>query len=417
MAKIKYLDNDFKKEIIKLLESNNLNLLLGAGFSANILKPLGNMERLLEIVQKNTHDKKFIFLEALLYWRFFENSIYPMVSSINTENISNACHFLSIWKDILNIRDCVVLKKQLNIFTTNYDVVLEKAMEEECIEYNDGFQGIINPYFSTENYNKIYYKQVLFSDRISLLPIFNIYKIHGSITWKASERNDGKFVYGNYISELNDFYNDNKGILFDDLDVDRQKKVEILEKINDAKWEEIDKDFIEDILKEVCIEDNYVDEIYKVFITKYKEKFKIVNPTKEKFSDTLVNKNYYELLRIYCNELERENTLLIVYGFSFYDEHIEDLTKRALNNPSLILVIFSFCKKDRDTFREKFRSNDNVWIISLEEWDENENICKEGSELSEVAMECEEVEDIDKLDISKINLFLEQISKEKKENE
>lgn len=70
--------------------------------------------------------------------------------------------------------------------------------------------------------------------------------------------------------------------------------------------------------------------------------FLIVNPTKEKFSDTLLNKNYYELLRIFSNELEKENSLLVVNGFSFRDEHILDLVKRSMVNPSLKILIFVY---------------------------------------------------------------------------
>jgi len=38
----------------------------------------------------------------------------------------------------------------------------------------------------------------------------------------------------------------------------------------------------------------------------------IVNPAKTKFEDTLLNQYYYDLLRIYSNELEKENSVLFV---------------------------------------------------------------------------------------------------------
>ncbi|MBP1890829.1 hypothetical protein J2Z53_002451 [Clostridium moniliforme] len=407
MAEIKYLnDENFQKIIIKLLESDNLNLLLGAGFSANVLSTLGTMERFMEIIQKEPHNDKYIALEALLYWNFFETSIYPMATKLNDMSVlKEQCEFLNLWQQILNIRDNVVLQKQLNIFTTNYDVVLELAMEEECIEYNDGFQGLIKPYFSTSNYNKIYYKQVLFSNRASLLPIFNLYKIHGSITWKSSDREDGKLIYGNYISKLEDFYVKEKKILNND-------RTELLSKVNDLEWDEISKEKIDSILEEfdVTNEKEYMD-----FTSTYKNSFKIVNPTKQKFSDTIVNKNYYELLRIYCNELERGNTLLIAYGFSFYDEHIEDLTKRALNNPSLLLIIFSYSDKDKKRFEEKFRFNNNVWIIGRLEWDENIE-SGEDYEVTEFLGEVATDKQEEKITLKEVNEFLGKVIKGRKEN-
>jgi hypothetical protein len=47
------------------------------------------------------------------------------------------------------------------------------------------------------------------------------------------------------------------------------------------------------------------------FATSYK-KLMIVNPAKTKFEDTLLNQYYYDLLRIYSNELEKENSVLFV---------------------------------------------------------------------------------------------------------
>lgn len=61
---------------------------------------------------------------------------------------------------------------------------------------------------------------------------------------------------------------------------------------------------IKDIIKS-----NFLDslvsqqETYADWLNHYNSTFLIVNPTKEKFSDTLLNKNYYELLRIFSNEL------------------------------------------------------------------------------------------------------------------
>lgn len=409
MAEKRYLGKKLKEDFIKLLESNNINLLLGAGFSANILSTLGTMEKLMEVVQKHMTDDKYCILESLLYWIFFENSIYPMVKKLSDSNIINVQReFLSIWKEILNIRESKVLLKQINIFTTNYDVVLELAMEEENIEYNDGFQGRINPYFSISNYNRIYHKQTLFTNRISVLPIFNIYKIHGSITWKPSNRNDGMFIYSNYIDNLDKFYNSNKNLL-------SEKDKEVLNNIIKIDKKDINEENLQFLIKDLEVEDV---EKYMRFTELYKSTFKIVNPTKQKFYDTIVNKNYYELLRIYCNELERENTVVIAFGFSFCDEHILDMTKRSLNNPSLLLIIFAYKKEERDNFLEMFKENNNVWVVGKTEWREKDEIDKDEEiqeDLHEVAIELDASNVV--LDITDLNSFMQKIIKGKYKDE
>jgi hypothetical protein len=54
---------------------------------------------------------------------------------------------------------------------------------------------------------------------------------------------------------------------------------------------------------------------------------------------------------IYNNELEKENGVLFVMGFSFADEHIRELTLRVANtNPTSIIYIFVYDKGAVFTF-------------------------------------------------------------------
>ena len=78
------------------------------------------------------------------------------------------------------------------------------------------------------------------------------------------------------------------------------------------------------------------------FFKKYEE-LVIVNPTKAKFKETVLEEQYYEMMRIYANSLEKVNSLLFVMGFSFADEHIRNITIRAANsNPTLQIIIFAY---------------------------------------------------------------------------
>jgi hypothetical protein len=92
-----------------------------------------------------------------------------------------------------------------------------------------------------------------------------------------------------------------------------------------------------------------------------------VNPTKEKFKETVMGVTFYELLRMYSGQLEKENSVLFVLGFSMADEHIREITKRAANsNPTL--KIYLFCYSDgltKTNFEEWFSDSryQNIEIV------------------------------------------------------
>ena len=71
------------------------------------------------------------------------------------------------------------------------------------------------------------------------------------------------------------------------------------------------------------------------------QKLAIINPEKKKLEETVVDLTYYELLRMYSSELEKENAVLFIIGFSMEDEHIREITLRTANsNPTLKIYIF-----------------------------------------------------------------------------
>lgn len=126
--------------------------------------------------------------------------------------------------------------------------------------------------------------QASISSMTSEITTFNVYKVHGSLNWDQQ---------GNQI-----------------VSIDPSIKIS---KIRDAL-------------------------ATKNFEKEY-GKLAIINPTKEKLAQTVMNVNYYDQLRMYCNELEKSNTLLVSFGFSFSDEHIQSMTLRSLQgNPTLTLV-------------------------------------------------------------------------------
>ena len=100
------------------------------------------------------------------------------------------------------------------------------------------------------------------------------------------------------------------------------------------------------------------------FATSYDSTLCIVNPAKRKFEETVLEQSYYDLLRIYANELDRNNSLLLVFGFSFADEHILELTKRAIrSNPKLIVLISCHTRGNAAWYRSLFPNADNVYLL------------------------------------------------------
>jgi hypothetical protein len=372
MAKIKVINSkEFKSEFMKTIESSNINLLLGAGFSYGIADTLGNTEKILELIDKYNKDDKFTVIEAFMYWNFYSKTIYPLCQKVNDRNLKNQINFVRNWMNILSNRESAVINKQANIFTTNYDIVLEYAFESNFIDYNDGFKGRINPYFSTTNFNRLYFERAIFTNRSVEIPIFNLLKLHGSVTWKIEESKQRRIVYNEYIKSIENFNRQYEDFFtVTNKDVVDKLKVNI---ITITDWNKCDEKTLADIIpvesdkiKRGCIE----------FVKNFKESFKIVNPTKQKFNDTLMDKNYYELMRIYSNELEKNNTVLLVQGFSFEDEHIQEITMRALGNPSLTVIIFAFNEDDITSYCEKFEKYQNVWIVKAP--DPNEADLKDG---------------------------------------
>jgi len=93
----------------------------------------------------------------------------------------------------------------------------------------------------------------------------------------------------------------------------------------------------------------------------------IVNPTKWKFHETVFEEAYYQILRHLSYELERPQSVLITFGFSFADEHILSLVQRALSNPSLTMYVVCYSKSTKEWMVELFGQYPNVKYVFSED--------------------------------------------------
>lgn len=324
MIKIISID-EVKKNLPELLQSSHISFLTGSGTSFPAIPTAGNIEqKILELFKANkdseANKELYDFLSQI---QEITNEI--LKDEILDEKVTQVLDvykgFMEALEGILVRRETNIIPKQINIFTTNYDPFLEKASESyPNLKLNDGFSRNCNLRgafeFSTNNFfNSIRNNGNLYGYEV-ILPSVNLIKIHGSVTWKRSK---------NIHKEENILFNvESKPLLTEE----EQKNQELI----------------------------------KNFINQYA----LILPQKKKLHETVMDRAYYDLLRLYSNELDKENALLIVIGFSFADEHIYDITKRALKNPTLNIVIFAFDKNAVEDFRKKFAGHSNVRIVTPE---------------------------------------------------
>lgn len=307
----------FSNKLIKSLASSNINILLGSGFSCPLLSVLGSIEERLTQAKKDQNISEIYEIEKY----FYEKCMLPLMNSdevAKTNILRN--RFIHAFVDIISARHSSVLHKILNIFTTNYDNLIETALEDKHVDYFDGFTGKIHSVFSTNNYGKIVSKQSAINNKTSELVSVNLIKLHGSLYWY---QNNDKIVFKDFKNRINE-----------------------LEKI-----------------KGNC----------KSFVDYYEKEFLIVNPNEEKYNLTVLNSTYYDQIRLLSNELDKNNTLLITFGFSFNDEHLKAIIDRALENPTLSLIIFAYDENSLNLYTSKFENINNVSILYTSTIDEENN--------------------------------------------
>jgi len=213
-------------------------------------------------------------------------------------------------------RKTQLLPKKVNIFTTNYDLFIEKAaLKRKGLILNDGFQTRSSltgkTEFDTRSFSRVFYESSEVYDYKVELPVINLIKMHGSLSWGSDS--------GDELQEHKIIYNVETKVLHDDVELD----------------------------------------VKKTILSSYN----LIFPRKEKFKTVLLNHTYYDLMRLYSNELDKEQTTLIAFGFSFTDEHILDLTRRALRNSTLKLMIFAFDSGVATKLLATFSPYNNVDVI------------------------------------------------------
>jgi SIR2-like domain len=307
--------DDISKNLARSFQSANINFLIGSGASWPAIPSAGTVEKEIaklfeEGDEEAAYHKLYDFLSTV---QTPTNILIGGIADANNETtVKNYSDYLGIIESILGERRTSLLPKQATIFTTNYDLFIEQAsISYSAMRLNDGFIRVPSLTGRCEYSSRTFFTTTssaanLYNYKVDI-PCINLMKLHGSLSWKK----------------------DGDDILF---------SVKSVVPLPPTKTPDDVKGFV--------------------------DRYAVVLPETRKFHTTLMDGTYYELLRIYANELDREGTLLVAFGFSFGDKHILDITRRALKNPTLKLVIFAFQESDKDSFLKVFEDFNNVDIIA-----------------------------------------------------
>ncbi|HEH9395475.1 TPA: SIR2 family protein [Aeromonas salmonicida] len=354
---------------LKDIYEQNLNFFIGAGASHGFLPTLA-----LEIKDDDGNKHTFetlakIFenhsaMKCLLFMLYYRECIKPGLPYVLQKGVPAPPRVpvkeavISEYKNFINTLVRVLDRqkdsaKKANVFTTNYDNCIETACEELLTKrispfyVNDGSSGFQKRIFHTKNFNNRVINKGAFGRYEQTIPQINVLHAHGSVHWEKGHR-DGEI-------ELN-YGTSNYNITFDG---NEEKLIEQFKTIlHDANKTNSD---IEKFYSSENLTLLKADSFWK----KYNE-MPIVNPTKWKFHETVFEEAYYQILRHLSYELERENTVLVTFGFSFADEHILTLVQRSLSNPSLTIYISCFNESELIWMRDKFNGYQNVKFIYSE---------------------------------------------------
>ncbi|MFK8285239.1 SIR2 family protein [Capnocytophaga canis] len=348
------VDNEEIKKIqetfLKILDNKNLSFLLGSGCSSYkiekeqigipTMEPMAeefysmsdfkeDKKWLLDVLKMNVDDENFktnleAFLSVLHSLSFYHSKIknddntskkingiiinarnFILQKCLNEENIKDKKDedllevYKTFYKKLLTRNPTL---PRLNIFTTNYDLYSERAMDTLGIHYVNGFTGGISKYFNPTIFNYAFAEKMdLSQSKWNVIDnFFYLYKIHGSVNW---------------------IENDDEGKLFK------------IQEIQDPTFEKLkDKESI------------------------------MIHPTPLKYNASL-GSPYSDLFREFQKKLMQNNNILVTIGYSFSDEHINNLIFQAFTIPSFRLIIIG-TEKQSEAIQKLHSLNDSrIWII------------------------------------------------------
>lgn len=348
---------------ISEIYDKHINFLIGAGASYGLfptlavdVKNVWDESQTIETLATQFKQEGNQSLYTLLFMHYYKECIEPVMKfklgetqkNKDKRNVTdNYERFLNTLLTILQRRKSD--EKSCNIFTTNYDGcfahVADDMLRRGNIDFivNDGARGFHRRYLHAKNFNCSVSQTGIFERHRATIPQINLIHVHGSAYWYK----DGASILVDYAATRADHLIESFPF---------EKLVDFSEFLKDKN----------NIIESVAATELTAEE-QDSFWESY-NKLPIVNPTKWKFHETVFEEHYYQMLRLLSYELEKPNAVFITFGFSFADEHILNLVKRSLSNPSLQVFICCFNKQELESMQKLFETYKNVELVSTEEY-------------------------------------------------
>ena len=222
------VDVDFiKNELAQFLQLDNLNFLLGAGCSSHIEndEELG-IPGMADLYKGFFEEHKGFKIAGSDVESIFDGNLEKMLGTMGAISVAervkeidddiegkictvqkyirskiisglHGMEVLSFYRKFYIKTVTQGRKNPINIFTTNYDLYNEQALDSLSFPYNNGFVGTYKRSFNPASYKYAYVEDMNLSKNIwERVPNFyNLYKIHGSISWVKNENNINEMDY------------------------------------------------------------------------------------------------------------------------------------------------------------------------------------------------------------------------------
>lgn len=264
-----------------------------------------NLEEVLGILYSNRiylqdyseRNKDFIVCEKLI--AIIEESIFNKLNiTFDSEQAETVLNNYQTFYQKLALRNKDL--SRLNIFTTNNDLFNETALDKLNIHYINGFGGGLNKFFNPALFNYTYSKRMDTSIE-KYEPVenmVNLYKIHGSVNWIEDNSNTNTFFK----------------------------------------------------IREISYPEKLTEDKRKILI--------YPTPTKQNKS---LGSPYVELFREFQKKLLVPHSVLFIIGYSFSDEHVNNIIYQALATNSTITVVILNNVEDKYISKNKDNRIFKIW--------------------------------------------------------